>query len=219
MRSDRRRYADPCGIARALDVLGERWALLIVRELMLGPRRFGQLRDGLPDTSPNVLAQRLRELEDDGVLRRVTLEPPASVVVYELTERGRALEAILVELGRWGSATPRVGGREMSTASMLFALKTMFDAPQDVRVTYGLQLGDEQFTVAIADGEVAISRGRPADADAQLVTDVGTIRKVVFLGTDVRAAEQAGALTITGDRRAAARLPKLFHRPATATGR
>src|SRR6266508_3352318 len=106
MRTDRRRYADPCGIARALDVIGERWALLIIRELMLGPRRFGQIRDGLPDTSPNVLAQRLRELEDDGVVRRHTLDPPASVVVYELTGRGRALEPLLVELGRWGSATP-----------------------------------------------------------------------------------------------------------------
>src|SRR5581483_3949013 len=103
MRTERRSYADPCGIARALDVIGERWALLVVRELMLGPRRFGQLRDGLPDTSPNVLSQRLRELEDDGVVRRQLLPPPASVVVYELTERGQSLGPVLMELGRWGS--------------------------------------------------------------------------------------------------------------------
>ncbi len=216
MRMERRRYADPCGIARALDVVGERWALLVIRELMLGPRRFGQLRDGLPDTSPNVLAQRLRELEDDGVIRRFTLEPPASLAVYELTDRGRALEPVLVELGRWGSATPRLGGREMSAASMLFALKTMFDPPAGARVTYGLQLGDEQFTVAIAANDIRITRGRPAEADARLATDITTLRMLVFLGTGVRAAEDAGALTITGDRRAAARLPKFFRQPASA---
>src|SRR5690242_11949133 len=111
MRSDRRSYADPCGIARALDVVGERWALLVLRELMLGPRRFGQLRDGLPDMSPNVLTQRLRELEEDGLVRKIMLDPPASVAVYELTERGRAVEPVLIELGRWGSATARIPGR------------------------------------------------------------------------------------------------------------
>jgi DNA-binding HxlR family transcriptional regulator len=216
MKTDRRRYTDPCGIARALDVVGERWALLIVRELMLGPRRFGQLRDGLPDTSPNVLSQRLRELEDDGVVTRVLLEPPASVVVYELTERGMALEPILVELGRWGSATPRVPGREMSSASMLFALKTMFAAPADVHLTYGLQLGDEQFALAVADGELTVTRGRPAEADARIATDVGELRMVVFLGRPIRDAERAGTMTISGDRRAAARLPKLFRQPVSA---
>jgi DNA-binding HxlR family transcriptional regulator len=214
MKTERRRYADPCGIARALDVVGERWALLVIRELMLGPRRFGQLRDGLPDTSPNVLSQRLRELEDDGVVRRYVLDAPASVTVYELTERGHALESVLVELGRWGSATPRVAGREMSAAAMLFALKTMFDPTTGARVTYGLQLGDEHYTVTINGPDITIARGRPAHADAWLATDVGTLRMVVFLGTGVRAAEAAGALTITGDRRAAARLPKFFRAPS-----
>ena len=213
MRSDRRTYADPCGIARALDVVGERWALLVVRELMLGPRRFGQLRDGLPDMSPNVLTQRLRELEDDGVVRKVMLEPPASVFVYELTDDGRSLESILVELGRWGSGRPRIGGREMSVASMLFALRTMFDPTTPGTVTYGLELGGEQFTLAIADGELAVTRGRPEKADARIATDIRTLRMVVFLGTGVRAVEHAGALTIEGDRRVAARLPKYFRTP------
>jgi DNA-binding HxlR family transcriptional regulator len=214
VRTERRSYADPCGIARALDVLGERWALLVIRELMLGPRRFGQLREGLPDMSPNVLAQRLRELEDDGVVRKLMLEPPASVAVYELTDHGRALEPILVELGRWGSGRPRIGGREMSVSSMLFALRTMFDPTTRGAATYGLELGGEQFTVAIADGEIAITRGRPDRPDARIGTDVRTLRMVVFLGTGVRAAEEAGALTIEGDRRVAARLPKYFRQPA-----
>jgi DNA-binding HxlR family transcriptional regulator len=219
MQTERRRYADPCGIARALDAVGERWALLIVRELMLGPRRFGQLRDGLPDTSPNVLAQRLRELENDGVVRRFTLEPPASLAVYELTERGQALEPILVELGRWGSATPRVTGREMSAASMLVALKTMYDPTTEAAVAvYGVRLGAEWYRVALGDGGIDIARGHPDDAVATLATDVSALRMIVFLGTGVRAAEAAGVLTITGDRRAAARFPKHFRRPTPATG-
>lgn len=216
MRTDRRSYADPCGIARALDVVGERWALLVIRELMLGPRRFGQLREGLPDMSPNVLTQRLHDLEDDGVVRKIMLEPPASVAVYELTERGRALEPILVELGRWGSSQPRIGGREMSVASMLFALRTMFDPTTAGDVTYGLELGGEQFTLTIKEGHIAITRGRPEKADARIGTDIRTLRMILFLGTGVRAVENAGALTIEGDRRAAARLPKYFRRPIVA---
>jgi DNA-binding HxlR family transcriptional regulator len=213
MKTERRRYADPCGIARALDVLGERWALLIVRELMPGPRRFGQLRAGLHDASPNVLSQRLRELEEDGIVRRYTLEPPASLAVYELTDRGRALEPILLELGRWGSGTARVTSREMSVASMVMALKTMFDAAADARVTYELYLAGERFGIHIVDGRIEIARGRPADPTATITTDVTTLRMVVFLGTGVRAAEDAGALAISGDRRAAARFPKYFRKP------
>ncbi len=216
MKPDRRRYADPCGIARALDIVGERWALLVVRELMLGPRRFGQLRDGLPEISPNVLAQRLRELEDDGVVRRYALEPPAGVTVYELTDRGRALEPLLLALGSWGSATPRRTGREMSVASMLVALKTMAAPGPAAPVVYGLELGGEAYGVTIGAPGIEITRGRPAAPVATLTTDVTTLRLVVFLGTGVRAAESAGSLTITGDRRAAARFPKYFRRPALA---
>ena len=216
VRTDRRSYADPCGIARALDVVGERWALLVVRELMLGARRFGQLRDGLPDVSPNVLAQRLRDLEADGIVARTLLEPPASLAVYELTERGQALEPILVELGRWGSARPRITGREMSPAAMIFALRTMFEPDGLPTATYGLELEGEHYTARIADRDIAITRGRPDSADAYLATDLTTLRLVVFLGTGVRAAEHAGSLTISGDRRVAARFPKYFRKPVLA---
>lgn len=216
VKTERRRYADPCGIARALDVVGERWALLIVRELMLGPRRFGQLRDGVHDASPNVVSQRLRELADEGIVRRYVLDSPACLAVYELTDRGRALEPILLELGRWGSARPRVAGREMSVASMLMALKTMFDPRTDARVTYGLDLDGEPFGVAIADGQIDMARGRPADPLARIATDVTTLRMIVFLGTGVRASEDAGALTISGDRRAALRFPTYFGKPDPA---
>src|SRR5436190_22448972 len=106
MATTKRTYGDRCGVARALDVVGERWALLVVRELLLGPKRFTDLRAGLPHVGPDVLAQRLRELEAARILERRTLAPPAASRVYELTERGRALEAVVLELGRWGSVAP-----------------------------------------------------------------------------------------------------------------
>jgi DNA-binding HxlR family transcriptional regulator len=216
MDADRRRYGDPCGIARALDAVGERWALLVVRELLLGPRRFGQLRSGLPDLSPNVLSQRLRELTDAGIVGREVLPPPASVTVYELTDRGRALEPVLLELGRWGSATPRLGGREMSAASLIVALKTMFDPNRGAAAaTYALRLGGESFTIEIGDGSIDVHRDAATHAATTLTTDVTTLRMIVFLGTGVRAAEEAGALTIGGDRRAAVRFPTYFTAPST----
>src|SRR3954471_10523999 len=101
-----RTYGDGCGIAHALDRIGERWALMIVRELVLGPKRFTDLRAGLPNASPNVLSQRLRELEQAGVVRRRKLPPPAASKVYELTEWGMELESVIVRLGRWGARSP-----------------------------------------------------------------------------------------------------------------
>ena len=98
-----RTYGDACGIPRALDRVGERWALMVIRELVLGPKRFTDLRTGLPGASPNVLAQRLRELEHAGVVRRRRLPPPAASQVYELTDWGRELEPVLLALGRWGA--------------------------------------------------------------------------------------------------------------------
>ena len=120
---ERRSYADPCGVARALDAVGERWALLVVRELSLGPRRFGQLRTGLPDVSPNVLSQRLRELEDAGVVHRYELPEPASGTAYELTERGHALDPVLQALGRWGAAEPEITARNVSPVSFVRMLR------------------------------------------------------------------------------------------------
>src|SRR5436190_12492610 len=103
---ERRSYGDSCGIARALDLIGERWALLVVRELVLGPKRFTDLRAGLPNLSADVLAQRLRELDQAGIVRRRKLPPPAGVKVYELTHWGLELEPVLLDLGRWGSRSP-----------------------------------------------------------------------------------------------------------------
>src|SRR5581483_9334704 len=142
-----RTYGDPCGIARALDLVGERWALLLVRELLLGPKRFTDLREGLPGASPNVLAQRLRDLEAGGVLQRRRLGPPASVQVYELTGWGRDLEPVLLELGRWGRRSPVKRTGALGVDALLVALKTTFDpasAPRTAR-PYQLRIGDDRF--------------------------------------------------------------------------
>src|SRR5215211_500139 len=118
---------DGCGIAHASDLLGQRWALLVVRELLLGPKRFTDLRTGIPDISPNVLGQRLRELEGSGIVRRRKLAPPAAAQVYELTEWGRELEPAVLALGRWATASPSFPrDAEMGPDSLLLALKTAF---------------------------------------------------------------------------------------------
>src|SRR2546430_1222281 len=133
-----RRYDDPCGIARALDAVGDRWALLVARELIFGPKRFLQLRQGLRGVSPNVLSQRLRDLEAADIVRRDMLDPPAEVAVYELTASGRALEPVLLELGRWGSQQPMTSAGELSVSALLIALETVFD-PRSEEHTSELQ--------------------------------------------------------------------------------
>src|SRR5918912_812673 len=123
----RRTHDDGCGIAHASDLLGQRWALIVVRELLLGPKRFTDLRAGIPDISPNVLGQRLRELEESGIVRRRKLAPPAAVQVYELTEWGRELEPAVLALGRWASGSPSFPqGAAMGPDSLVLAIKSGF---------------------------------------------------------------------------------------------
>src|SRR6476661_31064 len=158
-----RSYDDPCGIARALDAVGERWSLLVVRELVLGPKRFTDLQHGLPGVSTDILAARLRGLEEAGVVRRAALPPPAAAKVYELTDRGRELEPVLHALGRWGSAQPMPeGGRELGADAFLVALQTLWDGgPKDS--TIALTLGDEAFAAKIRHGDLELRRGAPED--------------------------------------------------------
>jgi DNA-binding HxlR family transcriptional regulator len=214
--TENRTYGDPCGIARALDLVGERWALLLVRELLLGPKRFTDLREGLPGASPNVLAQRLRDLEAAGVLQRRRLGPPASVQVYELTGWGRDLEPVLLALGRWGRRSPARPTGALGVDALLVALKTTFDpatAPRGTR-RYQLRIGDDRFHVRVADGALDVTRGSGNEAaDAVIETDAATLREVAFGRRSLAQALRAGQLTITGDRRAAEELFRLFPTP------
>jgi DNA-binding HxlR family transcriptional regulator len=213
-----RSYGDPCGISRALDRIGERWALLVVRELVLGPKRFTDLRAGLPAASPNVLSQRLRELEEHGVVARRVLPRPANATVYELTAWGRELEPVILALGRWGSRAPVPDG-ELSVDATMLALRTTFDpaAAEGVRAQIGLRLGSDEFRVHVARRRLEVSRGPGDDCDATVVTDPATLRAVVFGGRAVASAKKAGALEISGDEALAVTVLGLFRRPPPAT--
>ena len=208
-----RRYNDPCGIARALDVIGDRWALLVVRELIFGSKRFVQLRDGLGGVSPNVLTQRLRDLESAGVVRRDVLDPPASVTIYKLTHRGRALEPILLELGRWGSQEPVTTSHEMSVNALFLALKTVFDPDMAVDATFALRVDGDWFRVTVADHWIDIIRARTEQPTTIFQTDVTTLRAVAFGREAVTDAERDGRLRVVGDRRVAERFTRMFPAP------
>src|SRR4051812_3509453 len=152
----KRSYGDPCGIARALDLVGERWALLVVRELLLGAKRFTDLRAGLPTASPNVLSQRLRELEQAGVVHRRKAGPPVGAWVYELTDWGRELEPVVLQLGRWGSQAPSVPGAQLSADALILALMAMFDPGEagEMRASFDIRLGADHFHLDVADGQL-----------------------------------------------------------------
>ena len=211
-----RTYGDGCGIAHALDLVGERWALLVVRELLLGPKRFTDLRGGLPSASTNVLSQRLRELEQAGIVHRRKLPPPAGSSVYELTHWGRELKPIVLSLGTWAVRSPTFPeGAPVGTDSVVLALGTFFDADAagDLDARYELRLGDNTFHVHVGDGAIALDRGPAAAPDAIIETEAGAFSAVVWNGRDLDDALRSGELRIEGDRRAVDRLLGLFPRP------
>jgi DNA-binding HxlR family transcriptional regulator len=216
-----RSYDDACGIARALDVVGDRWTLLVVRELIFGPKRFLALRSGLGGVSPNVLSQRLRELESAGLVRREMLDPPAAVAIYLLTERGRALEPILIELGRWGSREPVRSANELSVSAFLLALKTVFDPARARDATFALSINGERFVVTTTaaskatPASIAIAAGRTDQAAVTFIGDIATMRAVAFSRESVAAARDAGRLQVDGDPKLARQFSQMFAVPAT----
>lgn len=211
-----RTYGDGCGIAHALDLVGERWGLLVVRELLLGPKRFTDLRDGLPNASPNVLSQRLRQLEQAGIVRRRRLPPPAATWVYELTDWGRELKPIAIALGTWALRSPSFPhDAPVGTDSVILALGTFFDAEAagDLTAGYELRLGENTFGVRIADREIDVDRGAPEDPDAVIETDAATLSALIWERRDLADALRAGDVTLEGDDRAVMRFLELFPRP------
>jgi DNA-binding HxlR family transcriptional regulator len=213
----KRTYRDSCGIARALDIVGERWALLVVRELILGPKRFTDLREGLPRLGPDMLAQRLRDLEEAGVVRRRTLPAPAASRVYELTEWGADLEPVLLELGRWGSRVPLADQPPpLGVDAAILALETTFDPANAVGVneSYEIRLGDQRFSLTVTDGRLRIARGEDGDAAVSIETDTVTLVAVAFHGRSLRDAMELGDAHVHGDPAAAGRLLTLFRAPA-----
>ena len=214
-----RTYCDGCAAAHALDIIGERWALLVVRELLLGPKRFTDLRAGLPAVSPNVLAQRLRELERAGVLRRRKLPPPAASKVYELTEWGMELEPVIVRLGRWGARSPsKPRDAALGVDSLVLSFRTMFapHSAEGLRASYELRLGEDVFVAVVDDGRFEIARGSAEKPDATIETDAATLAALVYEGRDLAEALSAGEVKIEGDEAAVERFVRLFPLPEPA---
>ena len=214
----RRTYGDACRFAHALDLVGERWALLIVRELLLGPKRFTDLRAGLPHASTNILSERLRELEQNAIVRKRKLPPPAGSSVYELTEWGRELEPIVTQLGAWGARSPiQPDAQEIGTDSIVLALGSLFDAEAagDLQASCDLRIGEERFGVEVSAGEVHLHRDPAAHPTLSLaVSDAPAMAAILTGRLDFEDALAAGALRIeVGGKQAAKRFLRLFPMP------
>jgi DNA-binding HxlR family transcriptional regulator len=212
----RRRYEDACGAAHALDLVGERWALLVMRELMLGPKRFSDLRGDLPGISANVLTQRLEGLEAAGVVVRRRLPPPASVQVYELTSWGYESEPIFQALGRWAARSPTHDpSLPLSAVSLFLSFRTMLDPARarGIGARIGFRIGAETFMARLADGRIAIERGGLDGADAVFTGTAPAVAAAVYGGQPLAVIEAAGALSIEGDRKLAERFATLFPLP------
>jgi DNA-binding HxlR family transcriptional regulator/putative sterol carrier protein len=204
-------------MARTLDVLGERWTLLIVRELLTGPKRFKDLLGGLPGIGTNLLAGRLKELEGEGVLRRATLPPPAGSAVYELTGRGRDLEPVLMGLARWGVellGEPR-SGETFRPVWAVQAMKATFrpEAARWVRETYEFRVGEDVFHLRVDDGVSEPEYGPAFEPDLVVRTDPDTFLSLVSGRLEPADAVEAGRLDVEGDPEALARVTEIFGVP------
>ena len=211
---DKKRYDDACAAAHGMDLIGERWSMPLIRELLLGPRRFGDLKTTLRGISANVLTQRLEGLEKAGVLIRRKLPPPASVQVYELTPWGYEAAPIFQALGRWAVRSPKHDPmRPFSPVSLMLSLRTMInqDAAGNLAARIQLDMAGEQFFwVRKKKGDIRIGRGAIDRADVILRGSPSDIAGFVYAGGPISTIE------IEGDRKLAARLPSLFPMPAKA---
>ncbi|GAA3446593.1 winged helix-turn-helix transcriptional regulator [Planomonospora venezuelensis] len=198
----KREFGQYCGLARAVEIVGERWALLIVRDLLVGPRRYTDLRKGLPKIPTNILSARLKEMEAAGVVHRRVLPRPDGSVVYELTEYGRDLEEAVAHLSRWGARSlgePRPG-EIVTPASMVLAMRNTFrpEAAAGLTAGYELRMGEVVFHLRVADGALHAGEGPLPDAD--LVIETGLAIKALMAGEITPdEAVAAGAVRLTGD--------------------
>jgi DNA-binding HxlR family transcriptional regulator/putative sterol carrier protein len=210
------RYQQYCGAARALDVVGDRWTLLIVRELMLGPRRFTDLIDGLPGISRNLLTERLRSLEREEIITRGELPPPAARHIYELTEGGRDLADAIVPLVAWG--VRRLGDRKPNESFRAhwaaLAMVTFADreAAQGVSETYQYLVGSTAFHFIVDTGSIQLRYGRAERPAVTLTTDEETWADIASGKTTASSAAAEGTLTLAGDPQAVTRLGEILSR-------
>ncbi|MEO7601736.1 MAG: helix-turn-helix domain-containing protein [Sphingomicrobium sp.] len=209
----KRSYGDACGTAHGLELIGERWALLVLRELMLGPRRFSELRADLPGISANVLSQRLGELEDKGLVRRRRLPPPASVQVYEATEWGLEAEPIVQTLGRWAARSPKHDPTlPISGVSILLSMRTMIDRArtQGIDANLNFRFGHDIYTGHLHEDGIEIVRGEHSAPNVGITADPQALAAVLYGKAPYDLIEWSG------DRLLLDRFVDLFHLPSKA---
>ena len=217
-----RSYAQLCGIASALDVMGDRWAPLIMRDLLLGPMRFSDLAGGLPGIGTNTLTARLKHLEEAGAVRRRLLTPPDGAVVYELTDYGREIEPVLMELGRWGAKSmgrlpADVATRSRWLAAAMLAFHDESHGPARP-TTWELRMTDGTFTVHADGGSLTVAAGAPGSADAVVTVGDRELHALLTRRISPTKALRSGAVKLEGDRGALPALLDLFAFPALAAG-
>ncbi|WP_328499741.1 winged helix-turn-helix transcriptional regulator [Streptomyces sp. NBC_00457] len=202
----KRSYGEGCPVSHALDLVGERWALLVVRELLLGPKRFSDLRTALCGASSNILTIRLRDLEEIGVLRKYRAGAPVSGPVYELTDWGRSLEPVLFALGNWAVESPFWDRHAPSTLdSLLLSLRSqakfIFAAGAPVTGTCDMRVGDDRFILRFSDAGLDVARAAAYEPDAVVQTDVRTLKMLITGDETLDDAVDAGRVTLGGDER------------------
>ena len=217
MHGDERWYDDACGTAHALELVGERWALLVVRELVFGPRRFGELRASLPGLSANILTQRLDGLMTADIVQRRMLASPANVQVYELTVWGHEADAAIMALGRWAARSPKHDpSLPLSAASLMLSFRTMLDRERahGLRARIGFCFGADTFVATLGPRGLEIARGLPELADVRFTAATPMLlAAAVYGGQSFEALEKKGQLLVEGDRKLARRFTTLFPLP------
>ena len=201
-----------------MELVGERWALLVVRELMFGARRFSDLRASLPGISAKVLTERLAGLEEAGVLNRRKLPPPVSAQVYELTEWGYRAEPLVQELGRWAAMSSRHDPTlPLSPVSLMLSMRTMFDPAkaEGMQATIGFDIGGETFVACMANGALPIERADPGIAEAVFrAPGAPVLAGLLYGGVGADELERDAGLVIEGDRDLALAYADIFELPA-----
>lgn len=213
-RRARRSYHQYCAVARGLDLIGDRWTLLLVRDLMLGPKRYKDLLEGMPGMGTNLLAARLRDLEGIGVLERAVLPPPAGSNVYQLTERGHGLWPVVTAIGRWGAQFlgPVQGDDIVLPSAYFVAMRSVFraDLARSVSNTIEIRIGRHVYEVRVDGGECTTREAQATDPDAVLTMDVQTLNAVLFGHIDPDDAISTGQVQLDGDPHSLRQLVTLF---------
>ena len=207
---EKRRYDDACGLAHALELVGERWAMLVLRELAYGPRRFSELRSDLQGISANVLTQRLTELEARGLVRRAKLPPPASVQVYEATEWGLEVVPVIASLGRWAARSPLHDPTlPMSHVALLMSLQTLLSSSlaDGITARFGFRLGDASYVATVDGGHLEVERGEIERCDVVFTGPPSAVAAVIHGGAPLE------TIDVKGDMELAKRFTTLFPLP------